>query len=449
MTALSRLFFVLMAAHLFCFMPIVGHAKNIPPVIRDTEIEQTLKHWLSPLLKAAGMPPGSVNIILVQSNEINAFVAGGSNIFIYTGLIEKTDTPDELIGVMAHELGHIAGGHLIRAQEAMEHASFEAILGTVIGVGAAVLTGNGALGSAIMSGAQGSAMSGYLSHSRVQESAADQAGITYMVKAGYDPRGIERFLQKLGDQELVPAHQQVEYVRTHPLTSNRLDAVVHTIKHHGTVKIDVTAQSSVRAETHARLKAKIIGFTAPNRVQWAYGQKDDGTAAQLARCIAAYQNNNTARALKGINALIKREPQNPYFHELKGQMLIDFGRVNESLLPYKTALDLLPRAGLIRMAYGRALLADGKIKQAIKMLERAAQDEPRSSRIFRLLATAYGKLGHDGAAKTYLAEEALLHRRYPQAKSYADSALKLLKPGSQQARRAQDILVQVKAAQNG
>lgn len=425
-----------------CLSSVASVAQAGPVIIRDAEIERTLQSWLAPLLKAATMPPGSVNLVLVDSPEVNAFVAGGANIFIYTGLIDKTETPEELISVMAHELGHIAGGHLIRAHAAMEKASFESILGTVAGIGAALITGRGEIANAIIAGSQSAARAGYLAHSRLDEASADQAALKYMAAAKINPVGLENFLEKLGDQELVPVSQQDEYVRTHPLTTNRIDAVRDKVRAYNVE--EGADKAEAYAELHARMKAKLLAFTDPARVEWVYSTKDTSVSGLYAHAIASYRQNDTDKALKAIDQLITREPNNPYFQELKGQMLVDFGRVNEALPYYKAALDSVPEAGVIRIAYGHALLASGNMDQAVTTLERAAQDEPRSPRVFRLLATAYGQKGEEGIAKAYLAEESFLLARYPEAKAHAEAALKLLKAGSRHARRVTDILVQVK-----
>ncbi|MFA7457429.1 MAG: M48 family metalloprotease, partial [Micavibrio sp.] len=218
----SKAFLPLLAA---LFLVTGAHAAAAQTIIRDTEIEEYMAEWFAPVYKAAGMSPDQVKIILVQDPQINAFVAGGANIFFYTGLLQKTENPGEVIGVMAHELGHITGGHLIRGREAMEQASYESILGMILGVGAAIASGDGEAAPTI--GAAGSSMAqrGFLKHSRTFESSADQAALRYLETAQYDPRGLESFLKKLEGQELLASSQQSEYVRSHPLTRSRVDTI--------------------------------------------------------------------------------------------------------------------------------------------------------------------------------------------------------------------------------
>lgn len=415
-------------------------------VIRDSEIESYMNDWFTPIFKANGMQPSQVKIIIVQDNAVNAFVAGGSNIFFYTGLIEMTEGPGELIAVMAHELGHISGGHLIRGRDALELASYESILGTIIGLGAAVASGDSSAAAAGSLAGSSVAQRRFLAKTRTFESSADQAAISSMNRAGMNPEGMLTFLQKLEGEELLSANQQSEYVRSHPLTRNRITTVEA-----GVSKSPNLSQSFPKEwyDQHARMRAKLMGFINPGRVSWTYDDKDQSIPAEYARAIADYRENRIDSALSRIDALIAREPKNPYFHELKGQMLVDFGRVKESLSSYQKAINLLPSSGLIRTAYGHAQIEsagdnNAKLKEAINNLQRAAQQEPRSTRVHRLLATAYGRSGDDPMARLHLAEEALLQRKHGYAKQQAEIALKGLPAQTPAALRANDILAYVK-----
>lgn len=405
-------------------------------IIRDAEIEEMIKEWSAPVMKAAGFAPDSVNVILVQSPQVNAFVAGGANIFFYTGLLLKTDNPSEVIGVYAHELGHISGGHLIAMRQSAQRASFESILGTVLGIGVAILTGEGQAAAAIGSAAQGYAASNYLRHSRVHESSADQAALTYLDKAHMNPRGLETFLEKLRGQEYMPEDRQSEYIRTHPLTSDRIDTVRRNAERSDYADQELPAEW---IEQHARMKAKLLGFINPGRVEWDYNERDESIAAKYAHVIADYRQSHVEKALAGVDDLISREPDNPYFYELKGQMLLEFGRVAEAEEAYRHSVELKPGAALIRMAYGHALLEDGKNEQAIAELKRVLKTETRSATTQRLLATAYGRMGQEDVAKIYLAEEALLLGDYDTAMRLASRAQESLPQNSSEWLQAQDV----------
>ncbi len=435
-------------AGLACFVICVVWASQLmaqsrggPVLIRDTEIEGILRDWSEPVIKAANLNPDSVNILIVQDPNINAFVAGGQNVFLYSGLLIKTENASEALGVIAHELGHISGGHLVRTRGAMQSASYEAILGTILGLGAAVLTGEGQIGAAIATGSQSMAMGRFLAFSRVQESSADQAGFGFLTRAGLTTKGMVSFMQKLQDEELLPPSQQSEYVRTHPLTRDRVEALEAARARHGSDGKTPAAW----ADQHARMNAKFIGFIHPERVSWTYDDRDRSIPADYARAIAAYRQNNIDQALSRMDGLIAREPDNPFFYELKGQMLVDFGRIEQALPYYEQALSRKNDAPLMRIAYAHALIESGgtdhdRLRTAIRNLQQALRDEPRTPRIHRLLATAHGRMNENGAARLHLAEEAVLQRRLPQARAHANAALEALPEGTALRIRAQDLL---------
>lgn len=410
-------------------------------IIRDTEIEENLKAWTTPIINAAGLNPDAVDIILVQSPELNAFVAGGSNIFIYTGLIAATKNPGELLGVIAHEMGHIAGGHLIRGREAMEHASYEAMLAMLLGIGISA-AGGGDAGTAVMSGGKGAAMSGYLSHSRTQESSADQAGLRYLEAAGYSPKGMETFLGTLQDQELLPVSQQNPYMRTHPMTRDRLETVQMAVSKSAYADKPYPAAWT---EEFNRMRAKLIAFIEPQRITWLYGDKDQSATALYARSIAAYRRSEKDKALSLIDQLIAREPNNPYAHEVRGQMLRDFGQLSEAASAYRKAISLKPGAALIRVDLAQVLIEQaGKGNPALyaeaeKNLDQAVAKEKRSATIHRLYATLYGRQGDDARAQYHLAEEATLRGRIKEAQKLLTGAMTGLKPGSRAYRQAMDL----------
>ncbi|MCB1784406.1 MAG: M48 family metallopeptidase [Alphaproteobacteria bacterium] len=451
--------FMAMTAVFLCFIAIgtpFAHAQGGKgmTIIRDTEIENTLREWSTPIFKAAGLNPEAINIILVQSDQMNAFVAGGSNIFIYTGLINKTDNPGELIGVIAHETGHIAGGHLIRSRDAMERASYESIVGMLVGVGAALASGEAGAVPAIAIGGGSMAQRRLLAHSRVQESSADQAALTFLEQAKINPTGMLTFMEKLKAEIYMPSNQQSEYIQTHPLVENRIEAL-ETRDEASPYKNQPYPASWV--EAHARMKAKLAAFINPGSIPWIYSDRDMSIPARYARAIAAYRNNQVDSALSQIDDLLKAEPQNPYFLELKGQMLVDFGRGSAGLPFYRKAIDLLPKAPLLRIALGHALIEsapassspDASLREAIDQLERAAQDEPNSTQLHRFLAIAYGKLGDENMAKVHLAEEALLQRRFDYAKEQAEGVLKHAEKNSKAWLRAKDVLSFVENNEKG
>lgn len=411
-------------------------------IIRDAEIESDLRRWTTPVIQAANMTPDQVNMVLIQSNDVNAFVAGGSNIFIYSGLIDLSDNVGQVIGVISHELGHISGGHLSRTAEVAKNASFEAMLGTIVGIGAAIATGDGSAAAAGMSIGQAGATNTFLAHSRVQESVADQAGLRFMTGAQMNPEGLSEFLDKLSSQELLPASQQSQFVRTHPLSRDRIESLQH--------KIDDSPYKTEKFpaawnDQYARIKAKLMGFTSPQQVAYKYPSSDTSIPAQYARAISAYRLNQMQAALDRIASLIQQEPQNPYFYELKGQILFEFGKAAEAVPAYEKAVQYAPDSGLIRSALANALIESAgkdpaKLQSAIDHLKRAEKEEPRSTSIKRMLATAYGRMGKESEARVFLAEEALMQGRRDEASRMADVTIKQLPPNSPELIRAKDII---------
>jgi predicted Zn-dependent protease len=411
-------------------------------IIRDTEIEKDVRNWTGGVMNAAGMQSSQVNIILIQSPDVNAFVAGGANIFIYTGLIDLSDNVGQVVGVIAHELGHIAGGHLSRTADVSKNASFEAMLGAIVGIGAAIATGDSSAAAAGISIGQSQAMNNFLAFSRVQESSADQAGFRFLTGAGLSPQGLPTFLEKLESQELLPASQQSPFVRTHPLSRDRVEALQHKVDDS---PLKTKAFPSDWDNQYARVKAKLLGFTSPLQVTYKYPTSDMSIPAQYARAISSYRLNQMAPALQKTEALIKLEPKNPYFYELKGQILYEFGKAALSVDPYEKAVLYAPDSGLIRTALAQSLIESAgqnttKLQSAIDHLKRAEKDEPRSTQIKRLLATAFGRMGKEPEARVYLAEEALMRGNKKDAVRMADVTLKQLPPNSPEALRAQDII---------
>jgi predicted Zn-dependent protease len=434
---LTRLF----ALTIFAVL-LASPASHAQTIIRDSEIEADMAEWFAPIFKAAGMSPDQVNIIIVQDDQINAFVAGGSNIFFFTGLLQKTENPGEVIGVMAHELGHITGGHLIRGREAMEQASYESILGMILGGAATLATGDGGAMATIGAGANSMAQRSFLKHTRAFESSADQAALKYLTNARINPTGLETFMHKLEGQELRPESQQSEYVRSHPLTRDRIATIEARVEQSPDKDKPYPAEWN---QQHKMMLAKLRGFIAPQQVVWTYDDRDNSRESLTARTIAAYRTNDVAKAIKLSDQMLALEPNNPYFLELRGQMLMDFGRVKEAVPYYEKAIAQKPDAALIRIALAHAQVETAgndraKLQAALQNLTIALKTEPRSTRIHRLMATAYGRSGDESRAKLHLAEEALLQRKFDYAKSQATAAQKGLKTGSSDWIRAGDIL---------
>jgi predicted Zn-dependent protease len=412
-----------------------------PAVIRDAEIENIIRGYATPLLQAAGIAPGDARLILVRDNQINAFVAGGMNIFIYTGLLRSVDSPDEIRGVLAHEIGHIAGGHIARLGAELEQASTQALLSTILGVAVAVAAGRADAGAAVIAGGSGSAQRGLLAHTRAQESAADQAAFRYLEASGLSAAGMVAMLDRLAGQELVSDTYQDPYVRTHPLSRDRVRSARAFV-----ARVRSPGRTATPAElaTYDRIKAKLAGFIdSPQRTLDRYAANDPGVPAQYARAIAQYRRGDLVAALRGIDGLIQQAPNDPYFHELKGQMLYENGRVQESALAYEAAIALLPSDPALMGPAAKAMMEAGgaeRTARTIQMLERVTLLEPRNPGAWRQLGIGYGKMDRIGDASVALAEANMLTGRRADAGLQARRAQHHLKEGTPGWLKAEDIL---------
>ncbi len=437
------LFFFLIA--FLCAPPAFAQQGGLS-VIRDAEIETYLRELGTPIFQAAGLDPQAVSLVIVQSAAINAFVAGGQNIFFYTGLLQKTETPDELLGVIAHETGHIAGGHLVRGSEAMKNASTEAIIGALAALAAGLATGRGDVAVGAIGGAHEVATRNLMSYSRAQESSADAAAMSFLDKTGQSPKGLLSFMKKLGAQDLLPESRQDEYVRTHPLSQDRVESISFQAARSPHTAATLDPKFAVM---HARMKAKFLGFLQPQTALLRYTDKDPRTDARYARAIALYRTHRLDRALDIMEPLLAEEPDNPFFIELKAQMLFENGRVGQAAALYQKAVALLPSSALLKVSYAHALLEEGDLGQlnlAIETLLEANRIEPREPQTWRFLAAAWSRKAEteksehfQGLVSYALAEEALAKGQEKAARIQAERALEKLPKNSPYWLRAQDI----------
>lgn len=409
--------------------------------IRDTEIEETLRLYATPIFKAAGLDPQAVSVYIVSDNSLNAFVAGGQKLFINTGLLLKADTPEQVMGVIAHETGHIAGGHLSRVQDQLRNASAISILSTVLGVAAGVAAGRADVGTAAVIGGQNIAQRNFLAYSRTQESSADQAGVKFLTEAGISARGMRDFMEKLEGQELLSAANQDPYLRSHPLTTERVEFLENFVANSPLKDAKV---SPALYERHARMRAKLYAFT--NGLQMTlrqYPESDTSVAARYARAIGYYRDSQLQPALDRINDLIADEPENPYFAELKGQVLLEFGKANEAIEPLKKAVQQSDGAPLIRILLAHAELESNNadlLPDAKENLLAALSKERDNASAWRFRAITESRLNNQGEASLSQSEYSLLTGDRSAARYHAVQADRELKSGTAPWQRAQDIL---------
>ena len=421
----------------------VAHAQSddAETILRDTEIEEILHQDADPIFVAAGLDPKTVKIILIGSKQINAETTSGPTILINTALIMEAETPNQLIGVIAHETGHAAGGHIARSDEGMKTALRTFLLTVGLGIAAAV-AGRPDAGAALMYNANYFATLDYLGYSRIQEADADQAAVTYLERAGESSKGLVDFFDKFRYEEVFDHAHQYPFFQSHPLSSDRIEALhVRAEKQH---HYDV-ADTPEMIERHKLMVAKIRGFMDPPfQTLTKYKDSDPSFPARYARAIAYYKTGETDRSLKAIDALIAERPENPYLYELKGQVLFEDGKIKESEAPYRKAVELKPNASLLHMFFGQTLASEDdktKLDEAIAQLQRSLDFENDNPETWQFLARAYDQKGEPGLARLATAEQNFALGQLKDARVFAMRAREMLPKNTPQGRRATDIVL--------
>jgi predicted Zn-dependent protease len=409
-------------------------------LIRDAEIEETLRVYTEPLLVAAGVRPDEVHIYIVNDDSVNAFVAGGQNIFVHTGLILAADNPNEVIGVLAHETGHIAGGHLARSREAINQSLGTALISIGLGV-LAIAAGAPDAGAALISGSQAFAMGTFVRHTQVQESAADQAALSYLEQSGQSGQGLLDFFNENMRPYEFMTRRAPPYMMTHPYSSDRVEALRQGIARSSNVGATDSADYVRRFEM---MQAKLLGFIRNQGQTLArYPTTDTSAAARYARTIAYYRVNRLPEAQRELDSLITEDPRNAYYQELMGQILFDSGRAADSVPYHRRSLELAPGQPLFQINLARALsAATGRrgADEAVPLLQAALAREPDNAFAWRELAQARNLQGDEAQAELASAEQNFAVRNYPAALSFAERARRNLPRNTPSYQRAMDLI---------
>jgi predicted Zn-dependent protease len=417
-------------------------------IVRDAEAEALIKSYLAPIFKVAGMQSAKPHVYLVPSQQFNAFVANGSEIFVNVGAIIDSETPGQLIGVLAHETAHVANGDLARYMTQLSSVKNAALLASLIGLGAvaagaaAGVSGLGQAGTGIITATGSVAQRSLLAYRRSQEAEADRTALSYLEKSGQSGAGMLQTLERLADDTLILSRNINPYLQSHPLPRERVASVrdrVTSSKSYG------RPDPEELVRRHRMVQAKLVGFTwKPERVDRRYPRGDNSLEARYARAISAYQNGPLSPALKQIDGLISAEPNNPYFWELKGQALLERGKnPSDSIGPLRKAVSLAPQSGLIRILLGQALVATGSpanLDEAIKNLTIGLQAEPDVPIGYRSLARAYALKNDIAMADLATAQGYFVDGKIEDAKRHASRAQTKLKPNSPAWLRADDIM---------
>jgi predicted Zn-dependent protease len=448
------------AALTLASQPAMSQPKGGPalPLIRDAEIEQLMRDYTAPILKAAGLAQQNVQVVLINDRAFNAFVMDGRRIFMNVGALYSAKTPNEVIGVLAHETGHMSGGHLSRLREQMANAQTASIIAMLLGVGAlaGAATAGGSSGTnmgqiapALIQGPQEMIRRTMLSYIRAQEEAADRAGVKFLNATQQSAKGMYLTFKRFLDDQLVISSRIDPYQQTHPMPRERMAHLEDLIKTSGYWDKPDPPELQLR---HDMMRAKLAGFLdRPDSVMRRYPSTDTSLPARYARAISAYRTSNLSGALTQIDALIQAQPNNPYFHELKGQALLESAHPAEAIAPLRRAAALAPNATLIRIMLGQALIGTGENKysdEAITLLRVAMAREPEMPEVYSQLAMAYGRKGNLADADLASAQAALARGDQKTARELAARAKTRFPTGSPGWVKADDI-VGLKEARSG
>ncbi|HEY0235621.1 MAG TPA: M48 family metalloprotease [Afipia sp.] len=397
-----------------------------PPLLRDAETEQLLRDYTRPILRAAGLEKQNIQVVIINDSSFNAFVADGRRIFVNYGALRQSETPNQIIGVLAHETGHLAGGHLSKMREQVAQAQTQMIVAMLLGIGAAVAggrSGAGSVGAAAIAAPQSMIMRTLLSYQRQQEESADKAGVKFLTATGQSPRGMYETFKRFADESLYSSRGADPYMQSHPMPAERVEA------------LGVLARSSplwdkkddpALQHRHDMMRAKVSGFMErADTVYRRYPMTDGSLPARYARAIATYLHGDPRSALAQIDALIKVEPNNPYFHELKGQTLLESGRPTEAIPPLRRAVQLSQNNPLIEMLLGQSLIASENkaySQEAVTILKAALSREPEAPLGYTQLAMAYGRAGNLAEADLASAQAAYLRGDGKTARDLASRA---------------------------
>ncbi len=442
-TLLFKKYFKLYGKNIFLLLLLIFiitnnrlQAQNLN-LIQDAEIELTIKKWIEPIYKVAGLSSDAVNIYIIDDININAFVAGGQNIFINTGLILKAKEADALIGVLAHEIGHIAGGHISRTINSMKTAHNTVTIATIITAGLMAASraagfNTPGIGKLVTLGPT-IAERNFYKNSRQNEKYADAAALKALP--------LTKLLKELGKQELLHENRQDPYLRSHPISQDRISTIMEASKN---IKKELTNQSNIDEIHYKRIVAKIIAFTnSPGRTLLLYPKHNVSIDAKYARAIAYLRLPDLEKGIKEINDLIHKNSEDPFFPELLGQMLFENGQIFNSIKNLQKSAYLLPNNPVILLSLARSQIEYGKEKEnsdAIVNLKNILQIMPKNIAAWKLLSIAEARNNNIGLAQLASAESYFLLGEFNLAIQFAKKARISFKNGSPSDIRSLDII---------
>jgi predicted Zn-dependent protease len=425
--------------------PTLAQGRKLP-LVRDAETEDLLKDYAAPIFKAAGIGNSPVEIVLVNDKSFNAFVPDSRRMFINIGVIMEAETPGEVIGVIAHETGHIAGRHLVRLRSAAANAQIMSVVGMILGAGAmaagAAAGSRGAAsgGAAAALGAGSLGQRSLLSYQRGEEAAADRAALKFLNATGQSAKGMIKTFKRFAEQQMFSARFADPYAMSHPMARDRYRSLVNAAQKS---KYYNTPAPAALQRRHDMVRAKLLAYSShPSAVARAYPRSDKSMAAQYARAIAAMKSRKRD-AVKKIDALIRQQPNNPYFYEVKGQSLLESGNPKAAIAPFRKAVSLRPNEGQFLIWLGYALVGSNNpavLPEAESVLKKGLQRDPNSGVGYSQLAIAHARQGEQPQADLATARGLMVAGDFGAARRYAARAQKKLKRGTPAWLQADDIV---------
>jgi predicted Zn-dependent protease len=425
--------------------PQTGASAGIP-MIRDAEIEQLLRDYTAPIFRVAGLADQNIHVVIIDDKSFNAFVMDAHRIFINVGALMQATTPNQVIGVLAHETGHIVGGHLSKIRQELANVQTAALVGLLLGIGAMVAgahsgsadTGN--VGMAAITAPQALGMNRLLAYQRAQEESADRAGVRFLTMTGQSAKGMYDTFKRFADESLFSAQGANPYFQNHPMPQERMAALTELVKTPYWGKKD-PPELQLR---HDMMRAKLFGFTErPGTVLAHYPSTDTSLPARYARAISAYRFGDPRNAIAQIDGLLQAMPNNPYFYELKGQALLEGGHPADAIAPLRHAVQLAPNPALIQILLAQAIVATNDAKsadEAIALLHAAIMKEPEAADAYTTLAMAYARKNNLADADLASAQAAFARGDNKTARGLAERAKQRFPIGSPGWVRADDIV---------
>ena len=416
------------------------------PMIRDAEIEQLLRDYTAPIFRVAGLTDQNIHAVIIDDKSFNAFVMDAHRIFINVGALTQATAPNQVIGVLAHETGHIVGGHLSKIRQELANVQTAALIGMLLGVGALVAgahsgsadTGN--IGMAAIAAPQALGLNRLLAYQRAQEESADRAGVRFLTMTGQSAKGMYDTFKHFADESLFSAQGINPYFQNHPMPQERMAALTELVKTPYWAKKD-PPELQFR---HDMMRAKLFGFTErPASVLAHYPSTDTSLPARYARAISAYRFGDPRNAIAQIDSLIQAMPNYPYFYELKGQALLEGGHPADAIAPLRHAVQLAPSPALIQILLAQAIVATNDAKsadEAISLLHAAIIREPEAADAYTTLAMAFARKNNLADADLASAQAAFARGDNKTARELAERAKQRYPIGSPGWVRADDIV---------